>query len=359
MKNNKLIVAAAGSGKTTFLVEEALKIKDENVLMTTFTEASEAEIRKKIIEKNKFIPSNITIQTWFSVLLQHGVRPYQGYFFDHDIKGMNLVSGRSAKGIRESDIEKHYFDRRHKIYSDKISKFLLKCNEASDGKILDRLSRIYQYLFIDEVQDLSGYDLDFLRLLFDSSINTLLVGDPRQGTYSTSNSPKNKKYAKSGIVDYFKPISNIVIDDEMLRTNYRSISAICDLSNKLFPQHPKTQSCNNHSTDHDGVFLVRREDVDQYLSLYKPMQLRDSKKTQIENDADVKNFGESKGLSFKRVLIYPTGPIKKWLKDNANNLAPVSRSKLYVAITRAEQSVAFVYDYKNNEDIDDCEKYAP
>ena len=53
MKNNRLIVAAAGSGKTTFLVKEALKIKDKNVLMTTFTEANEAEIRKKIIEKNK------------------------------------------------------------------------------------------------------------------------------------------------------------------------------------------------------------------------------------------------------------------------------------------------------------------
>ena len=47
MKNNRLIVAAAGSGKTTFLVEEALKIKDKNVLMTTFTEANEAEIKKK------------------------------------------------------------------------------------------------------------------------------------------------------------------------------------------------------------------------------------------------------------------------------------------------------------------------
>lgn len=359
MKNNRLIVAAAGSGKTTFLVEEALKIKDKNVLMTTFTEANEAEIRKKIIEKNKFIPDNITVQTWFSVLLQHGVRPYQGCLFDHDIKGMNLVSSISALYSKETDIEKHYFDKRHKIYSDKIPKFLIECNKASNGKVLDRLSRIYQYLFIDEVQDLSGYDLVFLRLLFDSSINTLLVGDPRQGTYSTSNSPKNKKYAKSGIVDFFKPIPNITIDDKMLRTNYRSIPAICDLSNKLFPQHPQTQSGNNNSTEHDGVFLVRKEDVDLYLSLYKPMQLRDSKKNKIENDADVRNFGGSKGLSFERVLIYPTGPIKKWLKDNNSDLLPTSCSKLYVAITRAESSVAFVYDYKDNEHIEGCEKYVP
>ena len=357
MKNNRLIVAAAGSGKTTFLVEEALKIKDENVLMTTFTEANEAEIRKKIIQKNKFIPSNVTVQTWFSTLLQHGIRPYQGCLFDHDIKGMNLVSGRSAPYSKETDIKKHYFDRQYKIYSDKISKFLFKSNKASDGKILDRLSRIYHYLFIDEVQDLSGYDLDFLRLIFDSNINTFLVGDPRQATYSTSNSARNSQYARDKILDFFEDISNIEIDDQLLRTNYRSVSAICGLSNKLFHQHRQTQSSNKRSTCHDGVFLVRQKDVNCYLSQYKPMQLRDRRDVKVKDFAPVMNFGESKGLSFERVLIYPTGPIKKWLKDNDSDLRPTSRSKLYVAITRAEYSVAFVYNYKDDEDIDGCEKY--
>ena len=39
MNNNKLIIAAAGSGKTTQLVEEALKIKAKKVLITTYTQA--------------------------------------------------------------------------------------------------------------------------------------------------------------------------------------------------------------------------------------------------------------------------------------------------------------------------------
>jgi DNA helicase-2/ATP-dependent DNA helicase PcrA len=38
MKNNKLIIAAAGSGKTTYLINEAMKFKDERVLITTYTE---------------------------------------------------------------------------------------------------------------------------------------------------------------------------------------------------------------------------------------------------------------------------------------------------------------------------------
>ena len=78
MSKNKLLISAAGSGKTTFLVKEALRVKDQNVLISTYTEANEAEIIKNIIKQTKgYIPKNITIQTWFSFLLQHGVRPYQ------------------------------------------------------------------------------------------------------------------------------------------------------------------------------------------------------------------------------------------------------------------------------------------
>ena len=48
--NNKLIIAAAGSGKTTVLVKKALQIKDEKVLITTYTQANEAEIKKRSLK---------------------------------------------------------------------------------------------------------------------------------------------------------------------------------------------------------------------------------------------------------------------------------------------------------------------
>ena len=100
MTNNKLIVAAAGSGKTTFLMDEALKQQNAKILITTYTEANEAEIRKKIIEVNKYIPENIIVQTWFSVLLEHGAKPYQGSLFKRDIKGMLLVNEQSGLKYR-------------------------------------------------------------------------------------------------------------------------------------------------------------------------------------------------------------------------------------------------------------------
>ena len=73
--NNKLIVAAAGSGKTTHLINKSLLIQNQRILITTYTEANKNEIIKKFFEINNCIPENITVQTWFSFLIQHGVKP--------------------------------------------------------------------------------------------------------------------------------------------------------------------------------------------------------------------------------------------------------------------------------------------
>ena len=47
---SSLIIAAAGAGKTTFLVDQALKIP-ENILITTYTDANEQSI-VDIYQKN-------------------------------------------------------------------------------------------------------------------------------------------------------------------------------------------------------------------------------------------------------------------------------------------------------------------
>lgn len=343
--NNKLIIAAAGSGKTTFLVKEAFKRKEAKILITTYTQANEEEIRRKFIKFNNCIPENITVQTWFSFLLQHGVKPFQGHKFKEKITGLVLINGISAKGISETNTKKHYFTRDNYIFSDKLSKFVVSCNALSKGSIISRLSRLYSDIFIDEVQDLAGYDLEFLKLLFSSSINTLLVGDPRQGTFSTNNATKNKKFKKSNIVYFFEDDSiKIDTDNNSLTTNYRSCKEICDLSNELFPEYPKTNSGNSNKTGHDGIFLIKSEKVNEYLGKYKPMQLRDSIRTKVNENYPVITFGKSKGIEFERVLIYPTQPFLEWLKNQNTVLQPTSRAKFYVAITRAKQSVAIVCD---------------
>lgn len=86
------------------------------------------------------------------------------------------------------------------------------------------------------------------------------------------------------------------------------------------------------------------------------MQLRDTARTKVNYNYPYMNIGESKGLTFGRVLIYPTKPMLDWIIDK-KALKPQSQSKLYVAITRAQDSVAIVYDNKKNRAIDGIDNY--
>lgn len=364
--SNKLIIASAGAGKTTFLVNKALANKNKKILITTYTEANEAEIIKKIITLNKSIPQNLTVQTWFAFLLKHWVRPYQGAIYVKKINGMILVNSMSAvkfrtnKGIpicyKESEIENHYFSKNQKIYSDKISKFGLKCCKQSNGVLLKRLERIYDCIFIDEVQDLAGNDLEIIKLMLKSNIRVTMVGDPRQVTYLTHLEAKYKKYRNGRIAEFLQNECKKIqftIDYKTLATSYRCNSSICNYASKLYPNFRIMQSSQSTSTNHDGIYLVSSKDVDKYLNEFNPVQLRISSTKKTNPNYDVYNFGASKGLSFNRVLIYPTKKIIQWIKDHEYNLTDTTRAKFYVALTRARYSVGIICD----ENIASLKKY--
>lgn len=361
---NKLIISAAGSGKTTHIIKEALKITIGKVLITTFTEANEKEIIKKFYEMNGCVPENIIIQTWFSFLIQHGVKPYQSLIIDKKVKGLFLVNcksgirytGKNGKPVYfgENDPENYYFNKLQFIYSDKLSKFVIKVDELSNGKVFERIGKIFSNIFIDEVQDMAGYDLDIIKRLFSLESNVLLVGDPRQVTYHTHYEEKYKKYMNGKIKDFIEnECSNYVIDidDFTLNKTYRNNQLICEFSNTIFSDLKPCEYVKQDITGHDGVFFLSSKDVDRYLSIYKPMQLRDSKKTVVNKMYPVMNFGDSKGLTFDRVIIYPTSKMIEWIIDHNKEMTFKSKSKFYVAVTRAKNSVAIVFDNKKEIDV--------
>ncbi len=366
MGANRLVIAAAGSGKTTYLVQEALKIKDQRVLITTYTESNEAEIRQKFFDVAGRVPANVVITTWFSLLITHGVMPFQGAVFDFPVRGMLLVQAQSAirftnkAGVKvpwpEDDIPRHFFDGRGRVFSDKLSKLVMRCNAASGGAVIDRLSRVFPNVFVDEVQDLAGYDLDILEALARSPAHLLMVGDPRQVTYLTHNERRLAKYADGGIADFLRTLPQklkIEIDHASLNRSHRNSAAICAVSSRLFPGLAATQACDcatcrNPPTADAGVFILRISDYAHYLATVRPMQLRDKVTAAgVDPSSPVMNFGESKGRGFDHVVILPTGPMQKWLVDPDSELAAQSRAKFYVALTRARHSVAVAMNWKS------------
>lgn len=353
MGESKLYVAAAGSGKTRHIIESAINKKDRKILITTFTDNNTDSIKDRIIEKKGYIPSNLTIQPWYSFLIQHGVKPYLTCLTKEDfyVAGLYLINEnpKPKKNVKAED-KAYYFDKYNKIYSTRLSDFVVKCNELSDNLIIKRLEELYDIIFIDEIQDLAGYDFDFIKLLIEkTSIKLCLVGDPRQKTYRTTNSSKNKGYKT--IIDFIEKlkIEKIKIDDTKFNRSYRCNKAICDLSSKVYlNEYPAilfNEEIQSISPEHDGILVMASNNIDEYMRTFpNTILLRHDKSAQINEKYKPMNFGDSKGLEWDRVIIYPTSGIKKWLKNHSSDLKEKTKSKLYVAITRARFSVVFIDD---------------
>jgi DNA helicase-2/ATP-dependent DNA helicase PcrA len=342
---NRAIICAAGGGKTTGIVREAFADKHARSALVTYTRNNEREIQSKFFALSAAIPPHVEIMTWYVFLLQELARPYRNFMHDQRIDGLCWVEGRSALGIAATKISTHYFADKRKIYSDKISKFICECNKMSDGAIMKRLSNRFDHIFIDEVQDLAGYDLEVVELMLKAGIKVTLVGDHRQSILTTNNNNMNNAFKGIKIVKKFRLWEKA----KLLTTSYDTKSHRChqhiaSLADSLFPNEQPTTSLNSEVTGHDGVFVVPTSKLAEYLRLFRPQILRYDRRTQCSNFSQPMNFGEAKGLTFDRVLIYPHGPCDQWLRSGDPNKMGASNTKMYVGITRARFSVAFVFD---------------
>lgn len=220
--------------------------------------------------------------------------------------------------------------------------------------------KIFPYIFIDEIQDFVGYDLEVIKKCYEVGCHMILVGDPRQTTYRTHYETKYKKYSGGKIMNFVRDnIHEMEIDTDILNVSYRNNQIICDLANKMYPTMKPCDSVMNKITEHDGIFWVHENDIDKYVDAYNPVQLRHDKRTKANPRTTTMNFGSSKGLTFNRVLIYPTKPMLDWLSGKHKDMKNESLSKFYVAVTRARYSVAFVYKTKQLPSNDIGTKWMP
>lgn len=239
-----------------------------------------------------------------------------------------------------------------------------KLRQNFDGKIVrkDLTKKIKEGANVPvyEIQDFAGYDLEVIKKCYEVGCHMILVGDPRQTTYRTHYEPKYKKYSGGKIMNFVQDkIQGMEIDTDTLSVSYRNNQIICDLANKMYPTMKPCNSAMNKITEHDGIFWVHENDIDKYVDIYNPVQLRYDKRTKVNPIPKTMNFGLSKGLTFNRVLIYPTKPMLDWLSGKSKDMKDESLSKFYVAVTRARYSVAFVYKTKRLPSNDIGTKWTP
>jgi len=343
---NSVVIACAGSGKTTRLVNDAIRDKQRRIAIISFTNNNVREIISKFGEVCSGVPKNVDVMSWFGFLIRECARPYQNSKYSEGrIDGLCFLNTKSARGIPEYKTKPFYFAEGNRIYSDKLSKFVFECENLSGNSVTKRLRRIYTDIYVDEFQDLSGWDWDFICQLLSSGIRVTLVGDPRQHIYQTNVSPRNKQYLGVKVIDLVKKWERkglCQVADAMNHT-YRCNQAICDFANGLWPGMEPMVSITSSVPTLQGVFIVGKEVIADYIRRFQPQVLRYNKNS-ASFEQDAINYGASKGMQFDHVLIAPTGPIKKYLESGDLKHLETAKDKLHVAVTRAKHSVGFAFD---------------
>lgn len=281
-----LIKAAAGSGKTRVLTERIKSLLPQTkrkILAITFTNKAGEEMRERLldipdIEKRLFIG---TFHGFCQKIIENHISliglSKMPHLFEDESDRLKLIEQaieltpsyyekykecRTSKDKRDfcyralgfiSKIKRELCTQEEtdKIFSDEnIALFyssyqdLLQSQNAIDfddlillayqifsefPKISALYRRTYEYICIDEAQDLNNAQYQFLRTLTNSSHNNVMfVGDPNQSIFAFNGS--SSKFMGE---EYFvKDFSPLVIE---LNENYRSSIKIVDAAKKIMP----------------------------------------------------------------------------------------------------------------------------
>lgn len=340
---NKAIIAAAGSRKTQHIIDSSLGTDNVRSLVLSFTEENQKQIVERLRTGRGDSQAVVKVMGWMKFLLSEAAMPYQRAmtgvpFF---VRGMDF-EGEPVRGL-PAHIPPYFLTAQGLVYGRNLAHFVVRLNELTQGAVVRRLEQAYEHIYIDEAQDLVGWDLEMLELLFQSSLDVTLVADPRQHTYATNRGNKNQQYRGAGIVQWFEEQQDI-LEIETRVENSRCPQSICDYADALYPELPRSVSVCPDPGKHHGIHFITRAAVAEYFGDHQPTVLRDNRRSNVM-DLPAMNMGQSKGRAFDHVLIFPTQPIRDYLKScDPSGLKDRTRARLYVAITRARKSVAFVTD---------------
>jgi len=376
--NNQVIFAAAGNGKTYSLCSQAKSALDsgnKHVLLISYTNEGIRSLENEYRKQNGgVLDARVTFKSWYSVLLSEFIKPYQC--------SLKLKKKRSSKefpvtfpenfvtsiAFYEAEQKPKWYNQTHVQYfvnkhgdviPDRTSHLAYLCNEHSGGKAIARMEGIYSHIFIDELQDYAGWDLEVILLLFKSQMQITCVGDYKQATYRTNNSPKNSQYRDEKIRNYF-----IMLEKKRLcttlyaNTTRRFNQKICDFINTIHGDtdsmvEPTPNVGQEELPENSGVYMIDVNYLGEYCEYYHPVILRYNKKAKIgfQHDCDVFNYGSAKGATYERVVIIPVSTTLPFIEKQTKIASNQTRSKFYVACTRARHSVVFAVSNPRENDV--------
>lgn len=331
--DRRLILAVAGSGKTTFLIKKLNH--EQRFLVVTYTDNNVANIRNSIIRRFGCVPNNITLLSYFQFLIRLCYDPY----LKDEIRAKGITWEQPDEFARYVSKDKlgHYLTKGKYLYYNRIAKLcLLKCTDL----IRERIERYYDCFMFDEIQDLGGNDFNLIETIIPQTIEVLFVGDFYQHTYDTS---KDGPINKSLYNDYVKYINRwkktgLVIDTTTLSKSYRCSPTICKFVKDSI-------GIDIESYREDSVDIIAVSDsADAFQLLNDDLIVKLFYQDSHKYCCKAINWGASKGLDdFEDIcIILNETSLKAFYGNKLDKLAPATRNKLYVACTRAKGNIYFI-----------------
>lgn len=329
--DKKLILAVAGSGKTTFIVNE-LSL-EKRALIVTYTNNNTRNLKESIIEKFGFFPENINLLSFYNFLYSFCFRPFLAYKLKP--KGINWdIPPQWTNRIPRNDL-KYYLTKDKRLYHNRISKLLEQANIIGD--IQKRLEKYYDELFIDEVQDLAGHDFNLLIHIIASNVKMTFVGDFYQHTFDTSRDGNVNANIHSDFNKYLKLFESkgVTVDKEYLNKSYRCRPSIC----KFITDSIGINIESHHEEDCKVILIDTKELAIEVFR--NPEIIKLFYRENYKYDCFSRNWGDSKGENcYEDVCVVLNKTTNThYKKGTLNQLKPVSKNKLYVACSRPRSNL--------------------
>ncbi len=323
---DKIVInAVAGAGKSSMIIED-LDL-EKRIAILTYTRANQNELKKNVIKRFKHLPRNIHIFGLFEFLYSFCYMPLQ-----------NLYPNRGICFDTPHFMAQSYYTRDGRIYANKLSKYLI------DKKVdfHKRIERYFDKIYIDEIQDLSAYDFDWMLSLAELCIPVKLVGDFYQSTFSSSRHGNKRKSLHVNYDIYKKYFTDkgYHFDETTLSASHRCSENVC-----TFISSNLGINISSHKQN-EGIV----EKVDNVERIKEILDNDDIKKLFYQKHysftCNSDNWGNSKGLTFKDVCVILNPSTTNLFDGKLNTLAPQTLAKLYVACSRTKGNLYFVEQRK-------------
>jgi len=333
-----IILAVAGSGKTSLILGK-LNL-DERFLLITYTINNTKNLRESIIHKFGHFPENIDLFTYYNFLYSFCFRPFLGY--DVKPKGIFWDPPPNFTNKLKLDHPLRYMTKKRLLYHNRIAKLLEQCKVID--AINQRLTKYYDHLLLDEVQDIGGHDFNLLISILKSELNVLLVGDFYQHTFDTSRDGNTNATLHDNLDKYQKRFEklNITVDNDYLNKSYRCTKSVCKFINSQLGIQIESHKEINSTVS----FISEKDEIEKIF--YDESVVKLFYRENYKYKCYSKNWGDCKGENHygNVCVVLNNTTMDHYLKGKLSELKPVSKNKLYVACSRANNNLYFISESK-------------